>query len=47
MALFEAGNAFAHSVEILMDEAMPRTREDDVPFVESKPRKRRWGRRRK
>ncbi len=35
------------SVEILMDEAMPRTREDDVPFVESKPRKRRWGRRRK
>lgn len=47
MALFEAGNAFAHSVEILMDEAMPRTRDDDVPFVESKPRKRRWGRRRK
>ena len=47
MALFEAGNAFAYSVEILMDEAMPRTREDDVPFVESKPRKRRWGRRRK
>ncbi|MGN0262088.1 MAG: CpaE family protein [Eggerthellaceae bacterium] len=47
MALFESGNVFAHSVEILMDEAMPRTREDDVPFVESKPRKRRWGRRRK
>lgn len=47
MALFEAGNALAQSVEILMDEVMPRTREDDVPFVESKLRKRRWGRRRK